>query len=220
MQSTGELHVTWLVKAYLWATELLYGPLAWAYDAVAWLVSFGYWSAWRLDALGYLKPGSVLEIGFGTGDLLLALAEGGYDVVGLELSPQMHRVTARKLKETALNVKRVRGHAESLPFPSGMFENLISTFPSNYILSEKTLGESRRVLACKGRWVVVGLGVRFTSALKRRLTNLWLGRAEEAAIYHFTRLSEDAGFSVTRIDHQTQAYRLPVLILERNDAAD
>lgn len=208
----------WFTKAYLCLTELLYGPFAWAYDAVAWLVSFGYWSRWRLDALAYLKPGSTLEIGFGTGELLIALAEGGQDVVGLELSPQMQRVTARKLKEKALVVKRVQAHAEAMPFPSGTFENLISTFPSNYILSDKTLGEIKRVLAWQGRCVVLGLGVQFTSVLKQRLTNLWLGRTEDALIQHFVHSVVKAGFSVTRIDHKTSAYILPVLILERKDA--
>jgi ubiquinone/menaquinone biosynthesis C-methylase UbiE len=218
MQSLGELRVTWLVKAYLWATELLYGPLACAYDAVAWLVSCGFWSCWRLDALGYLKAGSVLEIGFGTGELLLALAEGGHPVIGLELSAQMQRVTAKKLKKIAMVVKRVRAHAEAMPFPSGTFDNLISTFPSNYILSGKTLAEIKRVLGPQGRCVVLGLGVQFTSALKQRITNLWMGRTEETIICHFIQAAQEAGYSITRIDHETSAYVLPVLILERNDA--
>ena len=218
MQAPGELRITWLVKAYLWATELLYGPLAWAYDAVAWLVSFGNWSRWRLDALGYLKAGSVLEIGFGTGELLLALVEGGQAVFGLELSAQMQRVTAKKLKKKAKVVKRVRAHVEAMPFPSGVFENLISTFPSNYILSRKTLAEIKRVLSAQGRCVVLGLGVQFTSTLKQCLTTLWVGRFEEAVICHFIQAAQEAGLSVTQIDHKTSAYVLPVLILERKDA--
>jgi ubiquinone/menaquinone biosynthesis C-methylase UbiE len=218
MQSPGVLRVTWLVKAYLWATELLYGPFAWAYDAVAWLVSFGFWSRWRLDALAFLKPGSVLEIGFGTGKLLIALAESGLDVTGLELSPQMHRVTARKLNKRERFIKCVRASAKAIPFTSEAFDNIISTFPSNYILADEVLCQIRRVLDRQGRCIVLGLGVQFTSGIKRRLTNLWMGSAMDEVIQHFIQSAQKAGFSATRVDHQTQAYLLPVLILERNNA--
>ena len=218
MHSPGVFRFTWLVRAYLWATELLYGPLAWAYDAVAWLVSFGYWSRWRLDALSYLQPGSVLEVGFGTGELLIALSERGYDLTGLELSPHMHRVTGRKLSKHAFNLKRVRGKTEAMPFPSGMFDNLLSTFPSKYILKQETLGEFKRVLDRQGRCVIVGLGVQFNSGVKRCLTNLWLGRAGDPLVEVFVKIAETAGFSTTIITHQSETYSLPVLYLERLDA--
>ena len=88
------------------ATELLYHSFAWAYDLVAWLVSFGQWAQWRRDSLDYLQPGSVLEVGFGTGELLIEMSEMGLNVVGVELSPQMHRVTRRKLRKRALSPSR------------------------------------------------------------------------------------------------------------------
>ena len=218
MQSQGVLRLTWLIKAYLWATELLYGPLAWAYDMVAWLVSFGYWSRWRLDALSYLQPGSVLEIGFGTGELLIALAESSFDVTGLELSAQMHRVTARKLNKRARSIRCVRASTKAIPFPSEAFDNIISTFPSQYILIDATLGQIRRVLSRQGRCIVLGLGVQFKTGIRRRLTNLWTGHAMDETIQQFIRVAREAGFSATRVDHQTHAYLLPVLILEKNNA--
>lgn len=207
----------WIVKAYLWVTELLYGPLAWAYDVVAWLVSFGYWSRWRMDALDYIQTGSVLETGFGTGELLITLAEGGYDVTGLEPSAQMLSVSNRKLRQIGLSVKRVCGSAEGMPFKSNWFNNVISTFPSNYIFKEKTLCGIHRVMAREGRWVVVGLGARFKSGLKRGLTNLWLGRSMDAVIQHFIEFAESKGFQAIRVDHETDVYTLPVLIMVRSD---
>ena len=218
MGSLGGLRVTWLIKAYLWATESLYGPFAWAYDAVAWLVSFGNWSRWRLHALDYLKPGSVLEIGFGTGELLLALAEAGLNVTGIELSPHMHRVTARKFSKRSLAIKRTRASAMALPFPSQSFDNLISTFPSNYILETKTLCQIQRVLNRHGRCIVLGLGVQFKSGIKRCLTNLWMGQQIDEMVQHFIDSAYAAGLSAVRIDHQENAYIMPVLILERKIA--
>lgn len=207
------------MKAYLWAAEQLYERLAWAYDGIAWLVSFGYWTRWRLDALTHLQPGSVLEVGFGTGALLIKLADVGRNVTGLEASSHMQRVTARKLAKQALQVKRVRGLAEQMPFATGIYDNVLSTFPSKYILNPKTLSEIWRVLSRSGRCVILGLGVQFNSGIKRWITSLWLGRAREAFIEYFVQLTKKAGFSVKKIDYITENYSLPVLILEKIDAA-
>jgi ubiquinone/menaquinone biosynthesis C-methylase UbiE len=217
MKADHEFRHGWIVRAYLWATRLLYGPLAWAYDTVAWLVSFGYWSRWRLDALGYLQAGSVLETGFGTGALLVALAEGGFDVTGLEPSPQMLKVTDRKLRRKKLLIKRVGGKTEAIPFMADWYDNVLSTFPSNYILEEQTLREIYRVMDRDGRWVVVGMGVRHKSGIVRFILNLWMGRYMDVFIQQFIEFAESSGFKARRVDHQTDAYTLPVLILEKRD---
>ncbi len=217
MTSHGGNSRPWRVKAYLWAAEQLYGPFAWAYDAVAWAVSFGYWQRWRLDALSYLQPGPVLEVGFGTGELLTAMAEQGCQVTGLEPSPQMHRVTARKLHRRNINAIRVRATAEAIPLAKGTFANVIATFPSNYILREATLGEIYRVLIAAGRCVVLGWGVHFKSGLLRGLTKLWLGAGAELAIERFTQTAQEAGFTVTLVMHAADAYSLPVVVLEKHD---
>lgn len=215
MNADNQFPAGWFVRAYLWATTLLYGPLAWVYDAVAWLVSFGYWSRWRLDALEYLQPGIVLETGFGTGALLLSLSEGGFDVIGLELSPQMHKVTARRLRNMGLAVKRVRGRSEAMPFMTHCFDNVVSTFPSNYILDERTLREVFRIIRCNGRWVVVGLGVEFNSGIKRLVTDLWMGHAADLIIPVLMQKMAAIGFQARRVDHQSDGYTLPVLIMEK-----
>lgn len=208
----------WVAKAYLWATELLYHRLAWAYDFVAWLVSFGLWSQWRLDALAFLQQGKVLEIGFGPGALLIELAERGRDITGLEFSPEMQRVTRRKLKKKGIRVKRVQAHAEAMPFSSGYFSNVLSTFPSDYILREKSLAEIRRVLKNGGRLIVTGLTVRFKSGIRRWLTGWFLEGAYDEVLEVMQEKAKQAGFQVRIEMHEAEDYNLPVLILEpKND---
>lgn len=104
-----------------------------------------------------------------------------------------------------------------MPFTSEAFDNIVSTFPTNYILDQRTLYEINRVLKSRGRCIVLGLGVQFKSAVKRRLTNLWMGTDMDGVIQQFSQSAQKAGFSVTRVDHQTNAYFLPVLIMERNN---
>jgi ubiquinone/menaquinone biosynthesis C-methylase UbiE len=67
--------MTWFARLYLWATHRLYDEFAWAYDLASWLVSLGRWSGWRRRALDHVVGQRVLEVGFGTGGLLLELRE-------------------------------------------------------------------------------------------------------------------------------------------------
>lgn len=203
-----------MIKIYLMAAEWLYHPFAWAYDAVAWLVSFGYWSQWRKDTLNYLKTGKILEIGFGTGSLLIEMTRRGLDVTGIEPSKQMQRVTARKLARVGLDINRVQGLVQHLPFRGGEFTNIISTFPTIYISDPVSLDEVRRVIEADGRWLILGLGLRFKSRFKRWVTGWLLGDWENAWIKAFINSAQMAGFTSQTIFHETAAYELPILVLE------
>jgi ubiquinone/menaquinone biosynthesis C-methylase UbiE len=88
----------WFGRLYLWATHRLYNEFAPLYDLASWLVSAGRWGEWRRIALDYVVGPRVLEVGFGTGELLAELAQRRVTVSGLELSRAMQKVTARKLR--------------------------------------------------------------------------------------------------------------------------
>ncbi|MFN2165177.1 MAG: class I SAM-dependent methyltransferase, partial [Anaerolineae bacterium] len=107
-------HLPPLARLYLWATHRLYNEFAWAYDLVAWAVSLGRWDGWRRLALDYVVLQPVLEVGFGTGELLMAMARLGWDVTGLDLSPAMQGVTARKMRRRHLWAPRIRGRVQDL----------------------------------------------------------------------------------------------------------
>lgn len=218
MQTPCNCHLNGFIRLYIWAAKLLYHPFAWAYDTVAWLVSFGYWPQWRRDAMNYLLPGLILETGFGTGALLVEMVQGGYDVIGLEPSKQMHQAARRKLARHGVRAKLLMGRTQHLPFLDKAFDSVLSTFPTNYIFDPKTQSDVLRVLKLGGRWIIVGIGVRFKSAVLNWLVGWILGKKQRQWLQNFTRSVRKVGFDVFIIDHQTEAYCLPLLMLERNDA--
>jgi ubiquinone/menaquinone biosynthesis C-methylase UbiE len=147
------------------AFQLLYNQLAFTYDAVAWLVSFGQWRAWGRTALDRVRGPRVLELGHGPGHLLIALGRAGRcQPIGVDISPHMIAQAQQRIRRAALGVSipQVRCRVEALPFRSGTFDSAVSVsvFPTEYIAQPRTLAEAARVTHEQGRLIVV-VGAQF-----------------------------------------------------------
>jgi ubiquinone/menaquinone biosynthesis C-methylase UbiE len=59
-------------------------------------------------------PGRLLDLGCGTGRLLVALARRGYRVLGVDLSPEMLRVAAEKAAAAGVSVDLLRANLTEL----------------------------------------------------------------------------------------------------------
>ncbi len=150
-----------LWKAFLrFFFRVLYNELAFVYDLVAWVVSFGQWREWGRTALPHVHGKRVLELGHGPGHLLVALKQEGFDPVGLDVSPSMARQARARLRSAGLSVPLVRARAQALPFRDPSFDTVIATFPTDFILDPRTLQEVSRAMRPGARLVTV-LGVRF-----------------------------------------------------------
>jgi len=151
--------VTLLVRGYYtllrFAFRLLYNEMAWSYDWVSRAVSWGNWRTWGRAALAHTAGPRVLEIAFGTGDILLDLHASGFETYGLDISPYMIEIARRKLKRAGIHAPLVRGRAQELPFISGFFDSIVITFPTSFVLQQSTLDELVRVLRPGGRLVIV-----------------------------------------------------------------
>lgn len=180
---------------------LFYNQFAFTYDWVAWLVSFGQWADWRRTALPYLQPGPILELSYGTGGLFVDMRQADLNPVGIDLSPFMARITAKKLQQYQLAGDILRAKAQALPFSDGYFRNIIATFPTNYIFEAETLAEIYRLLPVGpdgGVFIIVLQGqLKEAGWLKTAVEWLYRATGQRATIVADpTDLLNEAGFTV------------------------
>lgn len=186
--------------------RLLYNEFAWTYDTVSFVVSLGAWRCWQRSILRHLEAvnGVILELAHGTGNLQIDLRRLNYRIVGVDFSTAMGHIAQRKLRGAGLSSTLAQAKAQELPFQTGAFAAVVTTFPTDFIASPKTLAEIRRVLRQDGVLVIVP-GAMFVSggALRRLLE--WAYRVtgqrmEEAGDEELRREAERwigvAGFTV------------------------
>jgi ubiquinone/menaquinone biosynthesis C-methylase UbiE len=134
------------------------------YDVFLWLASLGRERSYREKALDLasLKPGeSVLDIGCGTGTLAIAAKrrvgpEGR--VYGVDASPQMLARAHKKANKAGIEVVFKNVVVESLPFPDGQFDAVLSTVMLHHLgpkVRQQCARELRRVLKPGGRVLAV-----------------------------------------------------------------
>ncbi|HET8844051.1 MAG TPA: class I SAM-dependent methyltransferase [Ktedonobacteraceae bacterium] len=147
----------------------------------------GQWRAWQRLVLPRLRGNDVLELGCGLGDLQADMQDAGFACQAVEHSPQMvaaARETLRK-RGTGSPGNIIQGRAQGLPFSSNSFDNVVSTFPSEYIFDADTISEVARVLRPGGRLIVVEganlLPIGFFQPILMLLQMLVYGRAANTA---------------------------------------
>jgi len=107
---------------------------------------------------GELTKGLVLDIGCGTGENALYLAENGFSVVGIDLSNRAIAAAKEKAIERKLKVNFRIANALSLDFKNGYFDNAIDsglfhTFNDNDRVDFAS--EIARVLKQDGRYFML-----------------------------------------------------------------
>ncbi len=202
-----------LSRFYAALEESLYYPLAPAYDLISWLVSLGQWDHWRKLSLPHVVGARVLEVGFGTGVLLMELARHGYAVFGLDLSPAMHRITSARLAKQNLRVVQVRGSVQSMPLIAASFDTVISTFPAAFILDPATIAEIARALSPGGCFILVDMVLFTNSSILQRLAR-GLGILTVKELDWLEQTMTQFGLSIRPV-HRNRGLRTLVIIAKR-----
>lgn len=107
---------------------------------------------WQLIAQAALPPGgTVLEIGCGTGNVLMLAkrAAPGAVLIGLDPDPKALAITRRKASRAGAEIRLDRGFADQLPYADGSVDRVLSSFMFHHVPAAQkvdALREVRRVL--------------------------------------------------------------------------
>lgn len=136
------------------------------YDRLNRVISFGTDIRWRKRVVSILKtrkPGRILDIATGTGDLAIALKEtGAAQIVGLDISPGMLDIGKQKVSALHLDktIEMVIGDSEQLAFADASFDAATVAFGvRNFEDLNQGLSEIYRVLKPGGTLVVLETSV-------------------------------------------------------------
>ena len=138
--------------------------------------------AWKSLLNGVLGGRSlnILDVGCGTGEISLLLAEMGHAVTGLDLSDKM--LVRARLKAESLNLKYTavfkNGDAESPPFAEDTFDAVINrhvlwTLPNPHVAIQswnRVLKPGGKVIIIDGVWNDGSLGAK----MRRLVSNLMI----------------------------------------------
>jgi demethylmenaquinone methyltransferase/2-methoxy-6-polyprenyl-1,4-benzoquinol methylase len=212
--------------------KAMFSRLAWRYDLINDLMSFGLHRGWKRQAVALAlggagrRPPRMLDLCCGSGDLcFLAEEAGAGPVVGADFTLPMLAVARRRRAEGTRRSAFVQADALALPFADGAFDVLTISYGLRNIADiPAALSEMRRVLSPGGRAVVLDFGKPdnavvgslyrgFLGALMPLVGRLFHGDPETyryipASLEHYPaqrgveRLMREAGFSNVRYENR------------------
>jgi demethylmenaquinone methyltransferase / 2-methoxy-6-polyprenyl-1,4-benzoquinol methylase len=149
----------------------LFAPLGPTYDRVGATLSLGQEPLGRRFLVSRLpRGGHVLDVATGTGLVAAELRRRGFEVTGLDLSPEMLAIAHRRFGDA---VDLINASAEALPLASESFDHLTVTHVLRYVADPgATLAELARVVRPGG--IVASLEFGVPQGPARPLWNLYV----------------------------------------------
>jgi ArsR family transcriptional regulator len=147
------------------------------------------------------RGGMVLEIGIGTGGLLIELASLAVKVIGVDHSPAMLQEAGRRLTNEGVSGVELRlGEMTHLPLSNSSVECVVASMVLHHAADPATvLAEIRRVLVPGGTLLLADLARHEREAAREQLADQWLG-FEEAELTEWLKAAGFVSVQSERID--------------------
>ena len=178
--------------------------------------SFRYFGARLVEAAG-VEPGHrVLDVATGRGAVLFPAAEragSSGEVTGIDLSPEMVRLTGADLARRGLSGRVLVMDAERMDFADGSFDRVLCGFGVMFLPDQRRgLGEFRRVLRAGGRVAVSTPRLALADDLSKILYEMGLSTPVPGWITEpdaLRGLLQDAGFADVHVAEHATSFVFP-----------
>ena len=114
-----------------------------------------------LASLALNRNSSVLDIGCGTGYMLLQLSKQVKKgkIVGVDISSQMLKQARKKIRDVR-NIQLLQAEAEKIPYPKNTFDYVVSADAFHHFPNpQKALAEMRRVMKKAGKIIIADISI-------------------------------------------------------------
>jgi demethylmenaquinone methyltransferase / 2-methoxy-6-polyprenyl-1,4-benzoquinol methylase len=142
------------------AVQKMFSDIAFRYDFLNRLLSFGIDRLWRREAVRVVtetNPQRILDVATGTADLAIALKQAlpDADVIGVDFAEPMLEYGRKKVSHLNLTLPLVQGDGLNLAYPDNSFDALTIAYGlRNFSDRQRGLTEFYRVLKPGGRVLV------------------------------------------------------------------
>ncbi len=141
----------------------MFDSIAWRYDFLNHLLSFGIDRTWRRKTIGKIsgeyKNPKIIDVATGTGDLAIeAVNTGPAKITGIDISEKMLELGQQKIKARGLEniIEFIKCDSENICFEDNTFDVAMAAFGvRNFSDPVKGLSEMRRVVRREGLVVIL-----------------------------------------------------------------
>ncbi|UCH94917.1 MAG: ArsR family transcriptional regulator [Candidatus Aminicenantes bacterium] len=141
---------------------------------------------------------TIVDIGCGTGDLLVPLKEKSKLVIGVDKSPKMLHEAKRRFAEDGEDVDLRIGEVEHLPLREGEADLAVINMVLHHAVHPlKAFSEANRVLKKGDAFIIVDLLRHHLERMRERYGDRWLG----FSITDIKKWLKSNGFNIGKIDY-------------------